>query len=440
LLGELAGNQGFPRLIRLWSIVAAVLSRQAVVPKDDRVVSSPSGNEGAAWRRKSILTIASTLIAVAGSIWALQLALESSSWQPTCYKENICDGLTFSVAGELLNDGQTPYLERVRRDHIARTRGAAPADDLPFQYPPHALPLFALRSVSHPRAAHAATAFGTTLIGLLLFSKLVRTRFGSELGTAILVTCVSMSPIVAFNAQLGQTGLLAAALVIGVALCWPHSSVATGVLLGLLTFKPQYAGPILIVAMTRGDWRIVMAAAGTFMAAVVVSGLWFGFDEWIWFAAAIREPNPTIPWMVNWMGLGWRLAPGEQDLLHTLAMPVFAGATLLMAAAIRHVRRWTTLEGQLAVVMAWAVLVSPNTHPYDLLVLAPALVYVCQPSRGGVVGGIFLLLTLLTLPAPLRWILILALAAFATYCSYVLWREAESPADSVWAVTEGSGR
>ena len=406
-----------------------------MVLKDKRVVSAPSGSEAAARRRKAILSIASTLVAVAGSIWALQLALESSSWQPTCYKENICDGLTFSVAGELLNDGQTPYLERVRRDHIARTRGAPPAYDLPFQYPPHALPLFALRSLSHPRATLAATAFGTTLIGLLLLSKLVRTRCGGEPGTAILMACVSMSPIVAFNAQLGQTGLLAAALVIAVTLCWPHSPVATGVLLGLLTFKPQYAGPILAVAMARGDWRIAMAAAGVFMAAVVVSGVWFGFDEWMSFAAAVREPNRTIPWMVNWMGLGWRLAPGEQALLHQLALPVFAGATLVMASAIRHVRRRTPLEGQLAVVMAWAVLVSPNTHPYDLLVLAPALVYVCRPFRGGVVGAIFLVLTLLTLPAPLRWMLILALAAFATYCTWVLWREAESPADSVWALT-----
>ena len=386
-------------------------------------------------RRKSVLSLASTLLAIAGSIWALQIALESSSWQPACYQENICDGLTFAVAGELLNDGQTPYLERVRRDHIARTRGAPPAFDLPFKYPPHALPLFALRSGLHPRAAHAATAFGTTLVGLLLLSQLIRTRVGSELGATILMTCVSLSPIVAFNAQLGQTGLLAAALAIAVTLCWPHSSIAAGVLLGLLSFKPQYAGPILAVAMARGNWRIVMAAAGTFMAAVVVSGLWFGFDEWISFAAAVGEPNRTIPWMVNWMGLGWRLELAEQDLLHKLALPVFAGATLVMAAAIRHVRRWTTLEGQLAVVMAWAVLISPNTHPYDLLVLAPALVYVCRPRRGGVVGAIFLLLTLLTLPAPQRWMLILALAAFAAFCSWVLWREAESPGDSVWALT-----
>jgi hypothetical protein len=85
--------------------------------------------------------------------------------------------------------------------------------------------------------------------------------------------------------------------------------------------------------------------------------------------------------------------------------------------------------------MAWAVLVSPNTHPYDLLVLAPALVYVCQPARGGVVGAVFLVLTLLTLPAPLRWMLILALAAFASYCTWILWREAESAAGPVWALT-----
>ena len=51
-----------------------------------------------------------------------------------------------------------------------------------------------------------------------------------------------------------------------------------------------------------------------------------------------------------------------------------------MCGALWVVRDQTTLEGQVSVALAVAVVVSPNTHPYDLLVLIPALVFVAALS------------------------------------------------------------
>ncbi|HEX6212640.1 MAG TPA: hypothetical protein VF136_17810, partial [Methylomirabilota bacterium] len=68
-----------------------------------------------------LLIVAAVLLAVSVPIWAARMASDSPSWRPDCYGANVCDGLTFTVVAELLAEGKTPYLEAVRREHIART-------------------------------------------------------------------------------------------------------------------------------------------------------------------------------------------------------------------------------------------------------------------------------------------------------------------------------
>jgi hypothetical protein len=379
------------------------------------------------------------LIAVIGSLWAAHLAYRSESWEAACYEENICDSLTFTVVGELLDQGQTPYLEDIRRDHISRTRlsGAPPAFDLPFQYPPNALPLFAIRTMSSPRLVHTATGFLTTLVCLLLFSRLICSTLADDPRAAMLMSSVALSGIVTLNAELGQTGLLAAALVIGMTLWWRRSPIASGLLLGLLAFKPQYAAPALIVAILRRDWRVLAGAALTFTISTLVSGLWYGFDQWTWFLNAVGQSNHTLPWMINWMGAAWRVSPAAQELIQRAAVPMFAASAVALAAMLWPLRRRTSIEGQLGVVMAWAVLFSPNTHPYDVLVLAPALVYVRQQSRLPRIGLLFFLLSWCTLPQPSRWAIVLLLMGFAVLCTFLLHREADAQRDSPWTRAPG---
>ena len=68
---------------------------------------------------------------------------------------------------------------------------------------------------------------------------------------------VTMSGVVAQNAELGQNGLLAAALVLGIVFLWGPRPLMAGALLGVLAFKPQYAFPILLIAMFQRQWRVV---------------------------------------------------------------------------------------------------------------------------------------------------------------------------------------
>ena len=114
----------------------------------------------------------------------------------------------------------------------------------------------------------------------------------------------------------------------------------------------------------------------------------------------------------------------SQELIQTAALPVFGLAMVALGASLWALRDRTGIEGQLSIAIAVTVLASPNTHPYDLLILAPALVYVSRRSWGVLVGPVFVVLSWLTLPQPYRWIMILALVAFAAVCADLLRRDA----------------
>ena len=90
-----------------------------------------------------------------------------------------------------------------------------------------------------------------------------------------------------------------------------------------------------------------------------------------------------------------------------------------------------SLEAQLAVAMAVTLCVSPNTHPYDLLVLAPALAYVARHDGGLLVAPVFFVATWLLLPPPQRFALAVALVLFAAWCATLLRQEAYASPERV---------
>ena len=226
-----------------------------------------------------VLIVGLALVSV-GTVWAGFYATRSVSWGSQCYALNICDSLTFRVVAELLDAGGNPYDEVERRDHVSTTRlaGAAAPFDLPFQYPPNALPLFGSRAWAAPRTAHIVFSIVTTIVFLLLALLLVSRDVADPVAAAVLLGGVALSAIVAFNAQLGQTGAQAGALVVGAVLLWRQAPVAAGALLGILAFKPQYAVPLTLVAVLRGDRRFLLGAVSSLAALCVVSGVMYGFS------------------------------------------------------------------------------------------------------------------------------------------------------------------
>ena len=157
-----------------------------------------------------------------GLVWAGVYDAQSASWDPRCYALNVCDSLTFRVAAELLEAERSPYDEAARRSHVSSSRldGASVPFDLPFQYPPNALPLIALRGFWSPRVAHLVHGIVTTLLFFASALLLIRRDVAEPETAGFLLGGLIFSGAATFNVQLGQTGALAAALVIGAVLVW----------------------------------------------------------------------------------------------------------------------------------------------------------------------------------------------------------------------------
>ncbi|HEX4079671.1 MAG TPA: glycosyltransferase family 87 protein [Rhizomicrobium sp.] len=84
------------------------------------------------------------------------------------------------------------------------------------------------------------------------------------------------SPVILLTAFGGQNGFLSAALLGGFLLFLPTRPVVSGVLLGLLTYKPQLGILIPIALIAGGQWRALSSAAVTAALAAGLAALAFG--------------------------------------------------------------------------------------------------------------------------------------------------------------------
>jgi len=339
---------------------------------------------------------------------ALHATKAGRSWSTECYSSNTCDGLTFAVVGELLNSGRSPYSTDARIEHTIRSRlRQTPPFDLPFQYPPNSLPLFGLRSLVRPELAaylwSGLTTLGFTIALTALFLRR-RTTSRDHPVSALLLLALCANGLVAFNGLLTQTGAFVGALVAVFYLYESSRPSVAGLSLGVLAIKPHYAFPILLVALARGQGRVVVGALVGFAATSLASLLFYGGGHWLAFLSTLATPNPTTPFMINWMGVLWRLHPETQVSTLTaigLWLASLSGLTLLLNAG----RRTPSAEGQVTAVLSCSLLLGPNAHPYDMLVLAPGLLQAATPRHSVLIASIVLCGTWLGLPPGMRWML-----------------------------------
>jgi alpha-1,2-mannosyltransferase len=186
-------------------------------------------------------------------------------------------------------------------------------------------------------------------------------------------------PAVFVNLGHGHNGFLTAAL-IGFALVQlDRRPILAGVLFGLLAYKPQFGLMIPLVLVATGRWRTVFAAAATVIALVVAATLAFGIETWrafFTFAEYTRiivlESGETgwhkIQSVFSWARMWGASVP--------LAYAVQGAVTLAIGAAL--IRLWRSpapFPLKAAALCLAAVLATPYSLDYDLMVLAPAIAF-----------------------------------------------------------------
>lgn len=247
---------------------------------------------------------------------------------------------------------------------------------LPCAYPPSYLLLIRpLGWLSYP-VAHAVWSAATFLAYVVA---VCGWRWRSR---PMLV--VVLASATAVNLFYGQNGFLTAALLVGGARLAPSRPVLGGILLGLLSYKPQF-GPLVAIALFAGGlWRAALVTGLTVGATVVASVLALGIEPWIAWARAMPEFVTMV-------------AAARAHLLHlsatvlsnALALGVgerLAGWCQAVATAASAVAVWTAFcrgSGRLAVaVLAMAsVVASPYAYLYDLTLVVAAVSLVVAEGR-----------------------------------------------------------
>ncbi len=240
----------------------------------------------------------------------------------------------------------------------------------PFFYPPIWLLMlvpFGLLGV--------AKAYGAFISGTMALATAVEVRRDPWGWLVVLV-----SPAAVWVVLAGQNTFLSVALFYGGLKLLARSPVPAGVLLGLLSYKPQIWVLVPLALLAARQWRALASMAATVLILMLVSAALFGPAFWLAFLDAAREAaGPRVVEEMFeriFMHMTTLLAaarivglpPAVSGLVQT------AGALLAIAAVWLSFSRKGQSDARIAVLATATFLVSPYTLNYDLLLLMPAAV------------------------------------------------------------------
>jgi alpha-1,2-mannosyltransferase len=186
-------------------------------------------------------------------------------------------------------------------------------------------------------------------------------------------------PAVFINLGHGQNGFLTAGLFGAALLALATRPIVSGVLFGLLAYKPQLALVMPVALLAAGQWRTVVAAGVTVIALVGITSLVFGADLWLAFAASTETSRKLL------------LEQGDvgfEKLQSVFAAVRMWGGGIPLAYAVQGVASaavvcgtawiWRSACGRdlkAALLVIATLLASPHVLDYDLVMLALAIAF-----------------------------------------------------------------
>ena len=183
-----------------------------------------------------------------------------------------------------------------------------------------------------------------------------------------------------------------------------------GVVLGCLFYKPQLAVALCAVLLFTGGWRVLSGMALSASLQLAAATAYFGQDVLVEYVDMLRR-LPAITallepklYLMHSFRAFFLILPGFEPVAVAVSLACSAWLIVLL------VRRWAArLDPDLcfALVLPSAVLISPHTSVYDLVLLTPALIVIGDrllalqdtAPRGQLVASWALLALVYLLPA-----------------------------------------
>ena len=299
------------------------------------------------------------------------------------------DFSSFYAAGSLALDGRAADAYDMAA-HYAREQQIF-GQATPYYgwlYPPIFLLVAApLALLSYPLAL-AAWLISTFALYLSVIGVIVRRlrRRGIAIGTIWLPVAAGF-PAVFINLGHGQNGFLSTGLFGAALLALPTAPIVSGVLFGLLAYKPQLALVAPFALLAAGQWRTVVAAGITVLMLVGATSLVFGADIWLSFAASTETSRKLLLEQGD-VGLeklqsvfaAVRMWGGGVPIAYVVQGMVSAATVCGTAWAWRSSCDPDVKSALLAVA---TLLASPHVLDYDLMILALAIAFTVSSGLAG---------------------------------------------------------
>jgi alpha-1,2-mannosyltransferase len=211
-----------------------------------------------------------------------------------------------------------------------------------------------------------------------------------------------LAPATAMNLLYGQNGFLTAALLVGGIRLAPSRPVLGGVLLGLLSYKPQFGLLVPIALAAAALWRVALVAAFTVAIVAAASLLAFGVEPWIAWIQAMPEFGEIVSseraHLLHLMptALSDALALGASDRLATI---IQGAVTIAAAAGVWYAFRRGLRRSAAAVLALASVLASPYAFIYDLTLVGAAIALIAT-ERNTVLSAVEVLVLAVAMLLP----------------------------------------
>ncbi|MGE0767388.1 MAG: glycosyltransferase family 87 protein [Hyphomicrobiaceae bacterium] len=244
--------------------------------------------------------------------------------------------------------------------------------------------------------------------GFAVFARVVASALPAGRGNVGLLA-LALAPATLINVAGGQNGFLSGALMVGALLVHDRKPVLAGVLLGLLTFKPQLGIAVPFALLALGAWRTLAAATLTALAWYGASVAVLGLDFWqsyIDYTATYQASvvyNAENFWssmMMSPMAAAMALGAGAK----AAGLMQIGIAAVVIAATMLAVRATDDRLIRMLVIVSAVPLVPHQVFNYDLPMLSAAwLLVMLNPAyrvaRVGAIASLVWLSPLLTMLA-----------------------------------------
>ena len=318
------------------------------------------------WLKAEHLKIAATILIVAYPVAIFGRAMLSPDFVTMAGVPLGSDFITFWAASHLALAGEPQAAFDMARI-VAAEKTAVPANDGIFLW--HYPPSFQLFILPLSLLPYLAAYFLWALSTLVLLAIVVRRFAPSPYTLPLLVTFTGTF----FNFFHGQNGFLTAALFGGGMLLLRERPIVAGILLGLMSYKPQFGLLIPIALIAGRQWTAFTAAALSTLALGAASWAVLGGEVWL----AFWKNLPFVQEILAQGRLPWPKIPSVFVALRTLGLPInaaYAGqgmAAVFVAVTIAYIwRQQGATRVAIATLIAGTPLMSPYVFDYDLALLA----------------------------------------------------------------------